>query len=38
MARRSAPDWCSAILADISIAAKSAKLIDGHTKLGVACR
>ncbi|WP_235210724.1 enoyl-CoA hydratase-related protein [Caballeronia sordidicola] len=25
-----------ALLADISIAAKSAKLIDGHTKLGVA--
>ena len=35
-ARRSAPGSSSALLADISIAAKTARLIDGHTRLGVA--
>ena len=35
-ARRSAPASSAALLADISIAAKTARIIDGHTRLGVA--
>ena len=33
---RSAPGWSSALLADVSVVARSARIIDGHTRLGVA--
>ncbi len=36
MARRWVPAWSCGLLADISIASKEARLIDGHTRLGVA--
>ena len=35
-ARRSGPGWSSAMLADVSVAGRRAKIIDGHTRLGVA--
>ena len=35
-ARRSAPALVVALLADVSVAARTARIIDGHTRLGVA--
>ena len=35
-ARRSARGWSRRVLADVSVVTKTAKIIDGHTRLGVA--